>query len=1528
MKIPAMLMSGLSMLLAIAAPVAAQQVPGLINAQGRLFDGEKLLSGDIQIVLRLFDQPTGGELLYEDTAVVSVVDGVYSTFLGDNTTFGSLPTALSKGPAYLEVTANGTTYAPRERIASVAYSLVSEGVRRAGVTAEMLGPNSVTADAIAAGAVGAGKLATNSVGSAVIVDGSVMESDIADGAVTPPKLSQSYWTTSGNITEGGKVVFLGTVDNRPFDVRVNNLRALRLEPTTDSPNLIGGHEVNDAAAGTIGAVIAGGGQPNLPNRVKAEFGVVGGGADNLVSGPHGVISGGLSNAASGPRSAVGGGRGNLAVGAGGAIAGGFSNLVTQSYAVIAGGYANRGEGYVSAIGGGWGNAATGMVSVVSGGQENAALGAASVVSGGWMNRATGYGSVVAGGRTNAAEGEYASIGGGTNNFVTGSFAVIPGGSGNLASGKGSFAAGMNAKASHDGAFVWSAGDAGDLVSTAPGQFLIRAPGNVGIDTDRPDQKLTVGGKVKAAGFIGSGSEITGVIADNVIPGSLGNDALKADAAIAPSKIAGIALTREVEFGGAVQGRFDQLVIRPGSISLAEIKPGLIEQVVAESDLAFQVKTLKEKSLTAEVALGGALQGTLANATLAKASVGAEQLQPGVVEQIIAASALSKEVARLGSAFLPAGTAFAGDVTGSATNLVLRPGSVSIDKLAPDAVKALGGASEVAAELKAHRDEALTYRTEFKGDVVGKGAELKLAPGAVRAEHIAAGVVEGVIAASPVMGALKTLDEGKLNRDTVFAGDVEGTSDKLVLRPASVGAEHLQPGLLIKAIQESDLAAQIAGLQGKVVTVETPAGGDVTGTIGALKLSPEAVMKAAGIEEFTARVAGLEKKITDAQSLTTASQQKAETERRELLEQVIGAMKGALNAESAFKGDVAGTAGALKIAEGVVTEANLSKELLGRIGNPAAIEARLTEMSGAFLAKNAEFAGDVTGPAVALKIGEGVVNEKNLSKELIAKIGASAGVEAKLAELAGAIDGRMGELGNEFMPKNAVFGGDVQGASGALKIGEGVVTEKNLSKDLLAKLANPAAFEGKLADLTGALNAKLADTTIALDQKLAAAKIGEGSITEKNLAPEVLAKITAASAALRDGSIKENHLAPGLLAKAIDQSGIPAEINALRQEALTQATGFKGDIEGMAAQTKIRAGSVTGEKLAKGAVTTDKIADGSITADKLAFTLPKAGTAPAPAAQGFRIVDHPESPNVMGGHPANKFESGVVGSVVVGGGNAEHPNIIAAEYGTISGGFGNKVTGFDGAIGGGQDNVAGGSAAAIGGGFLNKTDGVFPAIGGGAANQSLANLGVISGGFSNKVTGAYAVIPGGYQNRASGEFSLAAGRRANAAHAGSFVWADAMEGEFASTDRNQFLARASGGVYFYTNSRLTSGAKLNPGSGSWSMLSDRNAKRDLTPVNAEDILKKLAAMPLNLWSYTTQEDGVRHLGPTAQDFRAAFGLGEEDTHISAIDADGVALTAIQALNSKVDQRDEELRLLKEENAALKARLDAIERKLAP
>jgi hypothetical protein len=78
-----------------------------------------------------------------------------------------------------------------------------------------------------------------------------------------------------------------------------------------------------------------------------------------------------------------------------------------------------------------------------------------------------------------------------------------------------------------------------------------------------------------------------------------------------------------------------------------------------------------------------------------------------------------------------------------------------------------------------------------------------------------------------------------------------------------------------------------------------------------------------------------------------------------------------------------------------------------------------------------------------------------------------------------------------------------------------------------------------------------------------------------------------------------------------------------------------------------------------------------------------------------------------------------------------------------------------------------------------------------------------------------------------------------------------------------------------------------------------------------------------WAYTNSPD-VRHVGPVAQDFHAAFGVGMDDKHIATVDADGVALAAIQGLNQKVEEQRSELKHKEREITDLKARLIALER----
>jgi len=88
---------------------------------------------------------------------------------------------------------------------------------------------------------------------------------------------------------------------------------------------------------------------------------------------------------------------------------------------------------------------------------------------------------------------------------------------------------------------------------------------------------------------------------------------------------------------------------------------------------------------------------------------------------------------------------------------------------------------------------------------------------------------------------------------------------------------------------------------------------------------------------------------------------------------------------------------------------------------------------------------------------------------------------------------------------------------------------------------------------------------------------------------------------------------------------------------------------------------------------------------------------------------------------------------------------------------------------------------------------------------------------------------------------------------------------------------------------------------------------------------------NTWrNLVTQDPSVRHLGPMAQDFRAAFGLGEDDRHISSSDADGVALAAIQGLNQKLEetvrQKDARIAALEQNVAELKRLVNALARRM--
>lgn len=113
------------------------------------------------------------------------------------------------------------------------------------------------------------------------------------------------------------------------------------------------------------------------------------------------------------------------------------------------------------------------------------------------------------------------------------------------------------------------------------------------------------------------------------------------------------------------------------------------------------------------------------------------------------------------------------------------------------------------------------------------------------------------------------------------------------------------------------------------------------------------------------------------------------------------------------------------------------------------------------------------------------------------------------------------------------------------------------------------------------------------------------------------------------------------------------------------------------------------------------------------------------------------------------------------------------------------------------------------------------------------------------------------------------------------------------------------------------------------VSDVNVKENFTAVSPQEILTRLNELNITSWNYISDPDST-HIGPTAQDFYAAFGVGVDNQHISSIDTGGVALVAIQALNQQllaqnatIEQLTEQNERLQQQNADIMARLDALE-----
>jgi len=255
----------------------------------------------------------------------------------------------------------------------------------------------------------------------------------------------------------------------------------------------------------------------------------------------------------------------------------------------------------------------------------------------------------------------------------------------------------------------------------------------------------------------------------------------------------------------------------------------------------------------------------------------------------------------------------------------------------------------------------------------------------------------------------------------------------------------------------------------------------------------------------------------------------------------------------------------------------------------------------------------------------------------------------------------------------------------------------------------------------------------------------------------------------------------------------------------------------------------------------------------------------------------------------------------------------------------------------QGTEAGGWASLAAGKGSKATGEISVALGNNARAEGMSSF---AGGSMSTASGRAAVALG-YQATASGdgstamgtlttaggEVSTAMGFKATAAHSGSFAYGDDSAPNLdpiTTTADNQFVVRAQH-IWLGQDNSVTAapvnfldtstGAFLTTG-GAWTNSSDEARKHLFEEADPEWALARLASMPVREWSYKAEEAAVRHLGPTAQDFHAAFGLGGTDKAISTVDADGVALLSIKALERRT-------RELEAENTELRRRLDALE-----
>ena len=454
--------------------------------------------------------------------------------------------------------------------------------------------------------------------------------------------------------------------------------------------------------------------------------------------------------------------------------------------------------------------------------------------------------------------------------------------------------------------------------------------------------------------------------------------------------------------------------------------------------------------------------------------------------------------------------------------------------------------------------------------------------------------------------------------------------------------------------------------------------------------------------------------------------------------------------------------------------------------------------------------------------------------------------------------------------DAVYGGRIaDDGIASNKLADGVVETRHLAGGAVtsAKLADDAVTAAKLAD-DAVYGGRIADDGIAsnklADGVVETRHLAGGAVTSAKLADDAVTAAKLADDAVYGGRIADDGIASNKLADGVVES-----------------RHLAGESVGSA---KLAGYAVTAAKLASEAVTSDKLATGAVTSNKI--------------AAGQVLLSHLDA------------ASALIGQAIVFNGSVWMPASIVAGY--ADGGIAIKpVASEEGAIALGDNAVASAGKSAVLGGWINTIYGD-------------SDFSVVAGGENNTITSGakYSAIIGGKLNLLTKSYSFASGLQARATNEGSFVWADSSGGGTGSWGTNTVTFMASGGVRFQSATAGLSNHRVQwkPGDATWTFSSDRNLKEGIEPVDKQEVLSRLSEIPVARWRFKGSERV--HIGVMAQDFHGQFPLpGSEATMIDSADLHGVSMAALQALH-------EQLKAEQQKNAALEARLEALEKRLAP